>query len=221
MLLLLALSAVVGFPGGRLLSGEAVGGPPVVFAVESSVRKRPDARFAREGPDACGGGAKVALDPCQFVCDGIEPAAGVARVRCLPVGAQLGVDDLVELRACLFGAVVRRVGVAFGVADLVGVRVGVGDRAGDVGVDRVFDAASVQPHHLVCELRGAGGQVGEGGVPALGERGQLGAGLADLSPVLAQSPGAVTDDLGGSPRLCQFLVPGAPDPRLEVGRSRT
>ena len=128
----------------------------------------------------------------------VSRPVGVARVRCPPVRAQLGVHGLVELGARLFGAVVRRVGVALGLADLVGVGVGVGDLAGDVGVDRVFDAAPVQPHHLVCELGGVGGQVGHGGAPAFGERGQLGAGVADLSAVLAESPGAVTDDLGGS-----------------------
>ena len=102
-------------------------------------------------------------------------------------------------------------------ADLVCVGVGVGDRAIDVGVDGVFDAAPVQPHHLVCELRRVGGQVGDGGVPATGERGQFGAGRADFSAVLAQSPGTVTDDLGGSLRLGQFLAPRGPNPHLEVG----
>ena len=51
-LLLLELQALVRVAGGGLLSGEAVGGPPVVFAVESAVRERADARFVREGPDA-------------------------------------------------------------------------------------------------------------------------------------------------------------------------
>ena len=110
-----------------------------------------------------------------------------------------------------FGPLVRRVGVGLGLADLVGVRVGVDDHAGDEGVDGVFDAAPVQPYHLVCELGRVGGQVLQSGTPAGGERGQLGAGVAYLSPVPAQSPRALTDDLGGALRL--WRLPGATLPR--------
>jgi hypothetical protein len=96
-LVLLALSAVVGFPGGRLLSGEAIGGPSVALAVESSTRKRPDARFAVEGRDPVCGTAQVALDVCQLLGDGCESTGRVAGKSRPPGRGQLGVEAAVEL----------------------------------------------------------------------------------------------------------------------------
>ena len=77
--------------------------------------------------DACGGGAQVALDAGQFVGDGGESAVGVADVCCPAVGAKFCVHGVVELGARPLGALVRGVGVALGLADLVRVGVGVGD----------------------------------------------------------------------------------------------
>ena len=148
-LLLLALPALAGFAGGGLLSGD--GGRRPTGRVRRRVR-RPGASgcsVRSRGPRTRDVAVRRSRStPASSSATAVEPAGWVARVRCPPVGAQLGVHGLVELGARLFGALVRRVGVALGVADLVGVGVGVGDRASDVGVDRVFDAASVQPHHL-------------------------------------------------------------------------
>ena len=149
--LLLALSGGGWLPGWPRAFGRRRGGRPPSGRVRRRVLR--PGRVRTLGSPARASTRAVAVrrsrsTPASSSATAVSQPVGVARVRCLPVRAQLCVHDLVELGARLFGAVVRRVGVAFGVADLVRVRVGVGDRASDVGVDRVFDAASVQPHHL-------------------------------------------------------------------------
>lgn len=84
--LLLAPPALLGLPGSDLGLGGPVGGPLVVFGLETIRGQCADGRLVPETIDSCRGGCQVALDEGQLIGDGGEPLARVGDGAARPNG---------------------------------------------------------------------------------------------------------------------------------------